>query len=328
MADLDFNNINMPVTLQEIMSKGVTEEDIFVKYCPSFERIGDNFLSELRDERNPSCRIYRSDNGAIRYKDFSTGDNYNCWGYIMVKYNCTYSEALNIVGNDFNIKSISVPIEPRIIVANDQFKLKEKAIIEIDAQPFNFIDYEYWEQYGIDINILKIYNVVSAKYTYLTKGSTRHRFDYSKKKPRYAYIFKDSVKVYSPYGDKIEKWIYSGDLSNIEGYDQLDEYGDLLIITKSLKDVMVYHKLDINAISLPSESSRLTFSTLASLKVRFKRVIVNMDNDKQGVISTNKIIAEHSLYAFYIDNAKDLSDYVKEFGIDKAKEMINKKINE
>lgn len=327
MADLDLNSISISISLQDIISR-VTEEEIFRKYCHPFEIIGERFLSELRIESNPSCRIYRSDNGSIRYKDFATGENYNCWGYIMAKYKCNYSESLNIVANDFNIKSMPILVKPEIIVANDHFKIKEKSIIEVVSQPFSFTDYDYWEQYGISVGTLQLYNVFAAKYTYLIKGDNRYRFDYTKRKPRYVYIFNDAVKAYSPYGSKVEKWMYSGDLKNIEGLDQLDESGDLLIITKSLKDVMVYHELDINAISLPSESSRLTINTLANLKASFKRIVINMDNDTQGVISTNKIVAEYGLESFYIDNTKDLSDYVKEFGIDNAREMINNKINE
>ena len=90
---------------------------------------------------------------------------------------------------------------------------------------------------------------------------------------------------------------------------------------------MCYRILGINAISLPSESSRLTIKTVVNLRTRFKRIIINMDNDRQGIISTNKIVSEYNFNHFYIDGSKDLSDWIKCNSLSKANDMINIKIN-
>ena len=273
---MDFNNIDVSPITKESILKFVSEMDIFLRYCSNFKEFSKSFLSELRNENNPSCRIYTNDNNTLKYKDFASGDNFDCWNYVMQKFNCNYYEALNIISNDFNLGNGNMLINPRIIAANDEFKPIIKSKIEFIKQPWNITDYNFWSQYCIDFKILDFYNVISASSVILYKGNERFIFHYSKSKPRYGYIFKNSNKAYSPYDDKIGKWLYDGDVNNIEGWDQLDESGDVLVITKSLKDVMCYRILGINAISLPSESSRLTIKTVVNLRTRFKRIIINM----------------------------------------------------
>jgi hypothetical protein len=329
---VNFENINVQITAQEILSK-ISEYDIFKRYCSNFKEIDVSFYSDLRITDTQNCRIYANQYNTLRYKDFKTSDNFDCFNYIMRKFNCTYYEAINIISADFSLNNSVLSIEPRIITANDEFKLKisnnvpkEKSKLLITKQSWNIIDYNFWNQYEIDFNTLDFYNVVSAKYTFLIKNGLRHCFNYSKNKPRYAYLFNNSTKAYSPYGDKLEKWMYDGDSDNVEGWDQLDETGDYIVLTKGMKDVMNYHKLDINAISLPSESSMLKENLVLNILERFNKIIINLDNDKQGIISTEKIISNYNFNHFYIDDYKDLSDWIKHNSLEQAKKMIDGKI--
>ena len=324
---MNFNNIEVSPITKEGILKFVSEMDIFLRYCSNFKSINKSFISELRNEKNPSCRLYTNEYNNLKYKDFASGDNLDCWNYVMQKFNCNYYEALNIISNDFDLNSGNVLINPRIIVINDDFIPQIKSRIEFIKQPWNITDFNFWSEYKIDFNMLDFYNVISANCVMLYKGDERFIFHYSKSKPRYGYIFKNSNKAYSPYDDKIGKWLYDGDVNNIEGWDQLDESGDVLIITKSLKDVMCYRTIGINAISLPSESSRLTIKTVVNLRTRFKRIIINMDNDKQGIIQTNKIVDEYGFNHFYIDGEKDFSDWIKFNKSLSSINMINNKIN-
>jgi len=151
-----------------------------------------------------------------------------------------------IISNDFNIKSCKVSLDPRIIVANDEFKAKlvnvprEKSIINITSQPWTIEDANYWEQYGIPLSKLDAFDVFSAKYVYLTKGNKRTQMTYSKYNPCYAYRFtyegQYSYKIYWPLSpDKKFKWLFSGGSeNNVEGFDQLPLNGDKLILTKPL----------------------------------------------------------------------------------------------
>lgn len=50
--------------------------------------------------------------------------------------------------------------------------------------------------------------------------------------------------------------------------------GDILFITKSMKDVMCLHEMGIPAVSPSSESTFLPKDVLEQLKTRFKRIII------------------------------------------------------
>lgn len=327
--NLDFEDANISVTSSEILEK-ITEEDIFRRYINNFQEIEKSFCSELRVDKNPSCRITNK-YGMLYYRDFGIGQSLDCWNYVMVKFNCNYYECLNIIANDFNIKKLDIRISPRVILSNDGIKplniIKERAKLEIIRQPWTVKDVKYWGQYLIPLEMLDFYDVVSAKKTLLYKDGKRYIFTYSNSKPRYGYIFKNGVKAYSPYGDKMEKWMYTCNGDVIEGYQQLDYRADVLIITKGLKDVIDYRLLDVNAIALPSETSKLKKELVDELSERYNNIIINLDNDQQGVESTNKLVAEYGFKSYYIDKEKDLSDWIKKNkSLKKAKKMIDGKI--
>lgn len=333
--NFDFGNVKLFLTTKEEILAKISYYDIWLRYCSKFKEIGKAFSSELRLDKNPSCSIYINNNNELRYKDFVTGDNLSCWEYIMKKYNCNYYESLNIVTNDFKIKELSVDISPNVIIGIEnkpiiQYK-KEKTIIEIKEQFWNITDYNYWKQYEISFDLLNEYNVFSCKYVYLYKGNKRIIFEYKKSNPIYAYRFIErneySYKIYFPLEQKGRKFLFNGTSDNIEGFDQLNLYGEILILTKSLKDVMCYKTLGYNAISLQGEANKLKQDVVDKLLKRFNKVIINYDNDNQGIISTNKLINQYKFDHFYIDEYKDLSDYIKYKSLNDSRIMINNKIN-
>lgn len=90
----------------------------------------------------------------------------------------------------------------------------------------------------------------------------------------YAYKVYNNFKIYRPLADKYHKWRNNLTEYDIQGYKQLPEKGDILIITKSLKDVMCLCKMGIPAVSPASESTFIPNIALEELKKRFKRIII------------------------------------------------------
>ena len=333
---MNFNNIPDIPTKDSILSK-VSEYDIFRFYIHNFTDVDKPFTSELRVDKHPAVRIYINQSNELRYKDFASGEHYDCWNYVMRKFGCNYFEAVNIIYNDFGLGKIKLDFEPKILFSNDEFKAKisvprEKSNITIVSQGWTIQDYEYWNQFGIPLSLLDEYNVFSCKYVYLIKGTKRLTFEYNKKNPIYGYRFtRDgnySYKIYFPlHTDKKYKWLFSGGASeDIEGYDCLPLTGDKLILTKSLKDCMCYNLLGLPAISLQGEGNKLPQELVDKLLKRFNQIIINYDNDSRGITETDKLIKQYNFNHFYIDKSKDLSDYIKEFGLEQAKIMIYDKI--
>lgn len=314
----------------------VSEYDIWKKYCNNFEELDKPFLSELYNDRNPACRIKHNKFNKLIYKDFGTGDTYSCFDYIQIKYGCNFKESLIIIYNDFKLGSIKMDILPQLVLNNapEVVKTLQKSFIEIIPQSFNLTDYNYWSQYNIPLILLEDYDVFSCRIVYLhTKDGRTITFNYRDDNPIYAYRFcnegKYSYKIYFPLSkDKKHKWLFSGGSStDIEGYDNLPLHDDLLILTKSLKDCIIYHMLGYPAISLQGETNKLSYDFVQKLLKRFNKIIVNYDNDDEGIRGSKRLNQQYGFDYFFIDGEKDISDFVKSYGLEQAKIMINEKIN-
>lgn len=334
--ELDFSGAGATLTMHDILRR-ISEYDIFERYCSNFKEIDVPFCSELRLDNHPSACIYIAKNNRLYYKDYAQGDHMNCWFYVMAKYGCNFGEAVNIVANDFNLKSGPTTLNPVMVLSNDELRVpvpikpRPKSNITIVEQPYNMVDYEYWSKYGISLELLAEYNVFSAKVVYLVKGNKRVTFEYNKKNPCYAYRFtrddQYNYKVYWPLGEKGFKWLFSGGAADLGGYDQLPLHGDVLILTKSLKDCMCYNVLGYPAISLQGEANKLSQELVNELLKRFKKIIINYDNDEQGIKSAKALEKQYGFKSFLVDKHKDLSDYIAVEGLESAKIMIDEKIS-
>lgn len=329
-----FDKVDYDLSFEEIKSR-LTEEELFRRYCTNFKRLDTDFLSEFYKDSRASCRIYRKTNGSLAYKDFGSGEHYNCFNYIKRKYNCTFPEMLKIITSDFNLKDNNINkiqyINNSIILTDNKSTYKSR--IDIIIQPYNFVDFSYWNKFKINLYLLADYNVFSCSHVFLKKKDKTVTFEYKKDNPIYAYRFTNNgeynYKIYKPLEqNKRYKWLFSGRAEDIEGYDQLDWLGDTLILTKSLKDCMCYRLLGFNAISLQGEANRFDIELKNRLLKRFKAIVVNYDNDEEGIRGTTRICSQMGFKWFYIDDYKDLSDYMVNHTIEEAKIMIKKKINE
>jgi len=330
----DLKDAYTNIRLEDIYSK-VSNYELWKYYCHNFEEVDKSFKSELYNDKNPSCRIYCSQGGSLRYKDFGNGDNLSIIEYIQKKYNCTFKECLTIISNDFKLNNIQLLTnkQQRIIQLDETITIKPKTRIEIQSQPFTITDYNYWNQYKIPLTLLEEYNVFSCKQVYLYKGDKVTTYNYTNSNPIYAYRFctdgEYSYKIYFPYADKKYKWLFNGgSAKDIEGYDQLSLHGDNLILTKSLKDCMSFRLLGYDAISLQGETNKLESSFVARLLKRFDNIIVNYDNDTEGIRGAKRLESQYGFKYFFIDGAKDLSDFIKTNDLQTAKQQIDAKIQQ
>jgi hypothetical protein len=115
----------------------------------------------------------------------------------------------------------------------------------------------------------------------------------------------------------------------IQGAHMLSKKGgNDIVITKSLKDVMVLYQYGIPAIAPCSENIFITDSQYERLKKKYKNVYLFYDNDETGIKSMCKIKREHEdlriLFLPRHGGDKDISDYRKAHGDKKTRELINK----
>ena len=309
-------------------------EETYMEYYLGIKVAKGLFCSPLRRDNTPTCSFYKNKSGELIFKDFNGSFYVNFISVVMEKYHVSYYKALQIIAEDFNLSKrhtdkVAVnPIKPSTTV----FKDTGPADVRVEIKDFTKEELNWWNSYGITLDILKKFNVYSCKNIFLNGELFKT-------------IYKDNF-MFGYYGgkkDNLELWrIYFPKQSNyrfltnwpakkIQGLKQLKKEGDICVITKSMKDTMCLYSLGISAIAPNSENLFIADTILERLKSKFKYIIVLYDNDLPGIQNMRKIKKKHpELIYFYIPrhyNAKDISDFYKKYGKDKTLEFVKDNLN-
>lgn len=298
---------------KELLLQKVSPYQIFKYYCKNFVE-NKLFCSELRHDPTASCKIYNNGNN-LMYVDFGTGDKYDCFDYVKARHkkqfgiDLYFNEVLRVIANDFGIiKAIKeFKIEPSLnyIGKADNFKgIKTKYILKKKKREWNKCD-TYWQDYNLMFGLLDFYKVepLDSYWRSNRNGYLDLVYNYAHNvfNPAYSYEEINGYrKILKPYAEKHHKWDSCMPKQIVEGYNQLENTGTYCIITSSRKDTMVWRMLGYNACNPGSETIFLTQNCLNLLKQRFKHIIINYDNDEQGIISMKKYSIEHNLPVFII----------------------------
>lgn len=304
---------------KEMVLSKIREIDIFSYYCSSFKEIGVKFCSELRKDDRPGVSIVLW-RGKLLYKDWAHPDHtFDCFGYVMAAYNCSFYSALRIIDNDFGLNLSSYKEEMAFTKGylgyKSSMRVENKRVVVIrkKTRPWMKKDAEFWSQYLISKKTLIKFAVSPISHYWINES----RFSCNLS---YAYKMGTKYKIYSPY-DEV-KWMSNTNFKQIQGYDQLPNKGDLCIIASSLKDVMCLFEMGIPAIAMQSEMQLPLRKTIEELRGRFKQVAVFYDNDftnpnNPGQTMAKKICKEYSpmrnIYLPEDYGVKDLSDYIAKF---------------
>lgn len=321
-------NLNDPkflsngITKEELLKK-YSDYDIFKYYLGDFE-LGDTYHSPLRhDDSIPSFNIFYSKrHGCLLFKDFA-GRRGDCIRFVQYLLGLkSYNETIQRINSDMNT---STPI--RNIDYNKTYSSeKSSSYIEVVTRPWKNADFEYWASYGISLSTLTKYHVAPIIGYYIND------FYIETKGLAFAYIeYKDNnytYKIYRPYASKANKWRTNHPFGVHQGYRQLPNKGNLLIITKSLKDVMsIDENLKISSIGIQAESTFIKQTVIDEYKNRFDKVITLFDNDRQGVMQAENYTKMYGVPSIFIPieyGSKDFSDLVKNYGKGFAIEILNK----
>lgn len=304
------------ITLDWILSR-VTEYDIYAHYLGQF-KVGMIYNSPFRKDKNPSFGIFYSKRTKqLLFKDHGTGDCGNVIKFVSLYTGITnYNDILLDIVDKLKITSDTK------LVSSKQYIASTETVIGVVRQDFTAEDINYWSQFNICIDTLKKFNVNSIKY-YLCNGIVKGI--YKKENPMYAYKVYNNFKIYRPLADKYTKWRNNLGQYDIQGFKQLPKTDNLLIITKSLKDVMCLYEMGISAISPASESTFIPDDVLDNLKKRFKHILICFDRDTSGIKYLRKISLKTGLKPLLVHkkwNAKDISDAIKLNGFENIKNWL------
>ena len=311
------------MSLRDLLDK-LNDYDIYSYYLGPFKP-GKLMNSPLRpDDKIPSFAIFQSKTGDLLFKDHGTGEAGNSMKFIKLYRGIQTREEL-----ERELLKIVRRMNPsQNIRTTNTTKLVGSGVADIGIvrQPFTETDKKYWKQFHISIDTLKKFNVFSIKY-FLCNNIVRGI--YKEDNPMYAYKVDDRFKIYRPLASKYTKWRTNLHNTNIQGYAQLPDSGNLLIITKSLKDVMCLYEMGFNAISPSSETTFIPDGTLQSLRSKWKHIVILFDRDAAGMKNARQYSKQYKLDAIFVHKkfkAKDVSDAVKANGFFAVKEWLTKTV--
>ena len=312
------------LTAEYILSQ-YSQEQIMEHYLGVPIKLRRRFLSPLRQDKNPTCGFFYTKEGSLIFKDFAGFFSGGCFKVVMHMYNCSFHEALEIIANDFGIID-GVRVErvdyPHLVT----FQRRE-TIIEIKRRPFNDEDREYWTQFGISKATLLHFRVPPLEAAWL---NGKLIYSYRKGDPAYAYDFGD--EQYKLYFPKRKTNRFMCNCSIVQGYQVPRDLSGGVVITKSMKDVMVLHEFGITAFAPQSETVYPDPEWIAGLLQDAPKVRSLYDFDRAGVTMANFMRKRYGIQPVFLTNgrfgtrdfgAKDISDLVQLLG----KEAVGKSIS-
>lgn len=314
-------NSKVPLT-KSFLLEHYTEEQYMSYYLrhPIDKKL---FCSPIRKDKRPTCSFYRNKRNELIFHDFGSGQHLNFIGIVEEMYHISYHQALLQIAKDFNLCKSNV-VNVKHINSIPKFENKGPANIRVKIKDFTESELKWWKSFGISHKTLKKYHVYSCENVFLNDNlfttNSKLTFGYYGGKVNNIELW----RIY--YSQRKEyRFLTNWPSKKIQGFDQLPKYGDILVITKSMKDVMSMYELGITACSPNSETQWISDSVLQQFKERFKHIIVMYDNDRAGLLNMAKLRHLHPELDYFCipkEYAKDFTDTYKKYGKVKMIEFI------
>ena len=271
--------------------------DVFVHYMGEGCKTG-LFRNPYRKDGSPSCKLYKketADGDKYVMKDYGDSQWYGDCFWLVAKISSLnlstdFMEVLRIIDKDLNlfILNDSGTVSHQMmqhVQAPDAPKKSGSLVASPTYQLFMKSELEYWNRYGITLEVLNRYHVKSVCYCkFSRKDGTGFNIRGSYQFPAFAYLFNDGLgqKFYRP-GAQV-RFLYSGKLPHpyVFGLEQLPVKGDVLYITGGEKDVMTLASHGFNGIAFNSETARIPVDILTPLSQRFRHIVFLYDSDDTG----------------------------------------------
>jgi hypothetical protein len=301
---------------------------VFETYCNLSEKLmgQDVKITSLFNSRDtvPSMVIFCREDRYF-FKDFSTDKGGDSTTFVSFFFNLSKGQAINKILEDYReyLKS-SGGRSPVVVKQKASYKLES-----YDTRGWTRGDADYWLAYGIDSDILELYNVKPlSSFTFSKNDDGAYDFFVTQKPYVYGYFREDGTlyKIYQPY-NKDKKFMKLA--TYIQGMDQLKFDKEHLVITSSLKDGMCLKKLGypVEFIAPDSEGSVIREEVITYLKSKYKVITCMFDNDTAGIKAMERYHELYGLPSILLPMEKDLSDSVKKHSQKAVKQVLTPLLN-
>lgn len=285
------------------------------------------FRNPLRSDNRPTASFYRAANKELIFKDFMNGFHGNFVDIVIEKFGVGFQKALRIIANDFGIISKpDYPVNQRQAEWNGVVMEESgDTTIQCEVEEFSDRQLRWWASFGITPATLKRFHVFSVKNLFLNNNFL---LSSSVANPTYGYYFgkkegRELWKIYFPFKTGFRFLLNT---NSLQGAKQLPKSGSVVVVTKSMKDVMTFYEMGVPAVAPQAESVIISGRQYAALARRFDIIIFNGDWDRAGqhfmAESRRRFRGIALAFTNPSTHAKDVSDYVKKVGFEQANEYV------
>ena len=288
-------------SLTDKLFECVSSYDIFCSFIGEDIKVGEVILSPIRKDSRPTFILFvPEDKDEVYFKDFAwQGGSV----FKFVKLFALYQENINLkefvdvihyIDRHMGIglfESTKVkPVQRRVL---DTAFYASKRVIKFKSRDFTERDLAYWKSFHITEETLRFFCVKSVHK--LLNENNEVVWTVSSRTLTFAYVVYNKIKLYRPEEAPDFKWRNTCPGHYIQGLKQMNDRKsscDTLIITKSLKDVMVFYEFlgdRYDVIAPHSETYIFTDTFLKSILTKYKRIIVIFDFDLAGVCGANRL---------------------------------------
>jgi hypothetical protein len=307
---------------------------IFEYYCKLPEKLQGQDLKIKSifnpKERTPSmCIYYDQKKSQYKFKDFSTDRGGDAYTLVKELKGLNYFQASLDIVEHYN----------EYVLHNNggydvqEFKEHKKyKVTEAITRGWTTADQYFWTKFNIGSRMLEAHNVKPLLCYTMSKEEDGEVKELEISGPLIYGYYKSNGELYKIYQPKVmdKKFIKVQDY--IQGYEQLGNTHQYLVIASSLKDLMALKslKLKIDVIAPDSENTTIKKEILDDLKKRYKSVVTLFDNDEAGIKAMLKYYDQHQIPFVHLKMAKDLADTVRDYGpletVYNLVPLINRKI--
>ena len=318
---MELDNFNL--SLSNILEK-VDEYSLYCHYLGFDPDIRGTYSSPIReDDERPSFSFFDASNPRdveFLWKDSALNVGGTIVDLVRYMYDISYTDAMIKIDQDFNLgltnSTKELPNKP--VVRKRPPKKGPANILVSSKSEFTQAGKEFWASFGITIPTLNKYQVTQLDSAVINGRPIAY---YSRL--AFAYRIADKYKIYLPH-DKDFKFINNYDERFVEGFHQLPQTSDYLVITKSLKDVMCLYEMGVRAISPRSESTMIPQPYFKWIDERYENVYVLFDNDMKH---NGDMYPYPKIYVPKESGEKDISDYVRKYGKRKGIWLMRRLLN-
>lgn len=293
---------------------------IFEYYCKLQEKLygQDIKITSLFNpgERTPSMCVYY-DGTDYRFKDYSSGKSGNGTWLVVQLYNITEAAAELKIRTDYDKQEIITDDAP--IKKVGKFKVTSHM-----KRQWNTLDATFWTDFNIGSRILKKYNVFPLEQYTMSKATDEGIEEIIIRGQGIYGYFNSGGELYKVYQPHREKKKFINVMRYVQGSEQLKYDKPILLICSSLKDMMTLDTLnfDVESVAPASENTMLAKSILSAYSLKYKGIMTFFDNDSAGRNSMQKYKDKYGIPGIFLKMSKDLSDSVRDFGVEKTKQYL------